>query len=272
MDSSMQKPNYILLSEQLTILRAPPTFPHLEYGELYLLEDGRDTFFHPPTDFLLWDGRTRGLGQIAAVVQNIVIPANVLCDYTLAYETFGFLYADGALGSLKNIYVDLSSKFFVLKDAITTLGIFDPTSTIIAPDLEEYNELVGVIDSSVPILPSKMAECWVEHSLLALEGSQEKRNWVDFIGEALHGWTSTMAKLSHEIHDSETDDFDDGLLMHPSGISWLEYIEINAPNFIPTYTVTRFSERDRIQGTVYEGCALLPEGYNLSETENWSPM
>ncbi|KAI1093504.1 hypothetical protein F5B19DRAFT_449624 [Rostrohypoxylon terebratum] len=265
------KAGFILLSDSVKILQAPPAMAHacktsrdvvLKSGGMYELSDGDMTWFHAETDFLLWGGGTLGLGELAPAIRNIVIPRRILNAYFMACETFERLLADSELTGIQNIYVNLEEEFtFVGKQWNPQIGseLFNSESnTVVVPDLNIYNDSMDRIDRVVPMLPQRLADHWQQHKGITFNDDEEHW-WVVLGGEIMHAYLSTIARLCEEITEEQYDEFEAGTLMHPSGeISWWDFLFEKAPYILPTQIFARTTEREKVEGHIENGDDPMP--------------
>lgn len=80
-------PRYILQSGPLQVIQRPPAIAHvceqsrnvaLRTGRMFLLENGRLTWFRPETDVFLWAGLK--LGCELSLISLIPFPAPLFCS------------------------------------------------------------------------------------------------------------------------------------------------------------------------------------------------
>ncbi|KAI1409700.1 hypothetical protein F5Y13DRAFT_203103 [Hypoxylon sp. FL1857] len=259
-----RKAGYILLSNPIQILQAPPAIYHacqqsrriaLEQGlgGIYQLEDGRRTWFCKETNYFLYSGFKLGLGELACAIQNVVIPRGMLADYNQACEAFEILLTDGELTELQNIYVDLGDKFTILDnswDHITKPHLFK-SRKIVVPDLNWYDEKMRSIDEAASILPNNLTASWKEYREIAFDDDDE-HEWKTFNGDVKYALMSTMARLSNEIRDEQYDAFEAETLMHPTGVSWWEFLAFNSPDIWPTCIFMNITGSERVYGVTRE--------------------
>ncbi|KAI0842966.1 hypothetical protein F5Y06DRAFT_256563 [Hypoxylon sp. FL0890] len=263
-----RKAGFILLSCRVQILQAPPVIYHvcrqsrkiaLKKGEgrIYQLEDGRRTYFCKETDFFLWGGFKLGLGELAGVIQNVVIPRCMFVDYSQACETFEILLTDGDFEQLQNIYVNLENRFTVLNlgsNSAAESHLFQ-SDTIVIPDLNWYEAKMRSIDDIATLLPGHVAAHWAEHREIAFD-DDDVHEWKSFGGDVKYALMSTMVRLSGSVSDEQYDDFEAETMMHSSGVSWWDFAAHNSPDIWPTYLFTRIPESQRVDGVI-QGDDLL---------------
>ncbi|KAI0383739.1 hypothetical protein F5Y04DRAFT_278364 [Hypomontagnella monticulosa] len=245
---------YVLVSLLCRIVHAgPSSVTEAETGLLYELGNGARTWFCPHKDFLLWGGFDVALGQLGSVVQNIVIPRELIGNYPKACETFQMLLENGGLRQLKNIYVDVGNKFTLIDDDRLQDELFS-SSSIIVPDLGTYDNRMARIDDAAPMLPADVLGHWYKHKTMVLNNEQE---WEEMSGDIMYAWITTKACLSGEISGQDYDDFEAGVLMHPSGRSWWDYFAESAPTIRATCVFAQIAETERLNGEIKEGDDLL---------------
>ncbi|KAI2470067.1 hypothetical protein F4781DRAFT_392235 [Annulohypoxylon bovei var. microspora] len=261
---------YIALFGPVQILQSPPAIAHvckvsrgvaLKTGRVYKLEDGKRTWFCKETDFFLWDGCSLGLGELAPVIQNIVISRHILDDYSKACEAFEMILTDGEFSGLRNIFVNLENRFTLVSkrwDPEIKSRLFQSESnTVVVPDLNLYDDSMDRIDRVISILPRQVADCWKRHRQIAFNGSDDHW-WVIMGGQVMYALLSTMARLREDISDEEYDEFEAGTLIHPSGeISWWDFLFREAPHILPTQLFARITDRETVDGVIEEGDDLL---------------
>ncbi|KAI0898596.1 hypothetical protein F4806DRAFT_507401 [Annulohypoxylon nitens] len=257
---------YILLSDNLQVLQAPPAMAHacktsrdvvLKCGRLYSLDNGSLCWFNSDTDFLLWGGGPLGLGELAPAIQNIVIPRRLLNDYYTACETFERLLTDSEFTGLKNIFVNLEDDVsFVTKQwnpQVESELFNSESNTVVVPDLNLYNDSMDRIDRVASLLPQRLADHWQQHKSIAFNDDDEHW-WVVLGGQIMHAYLSTVARLCEEINEDEYYQFEAGTLMHPSGeMTWWDFLFERAPNVLPTQAFARTTEREKVEGLIQDG-------------------
>ncbi|KAI1142855.1 hypothetical protein F5Y05DRAFT_408304 [Hypoxylon sp. FL0543] len=267
---------YIFLSATVQILQAPPAICHVcqqsrevalgaDEGGIYELEDGRRTWFCKDTDFFLWGGFNLGLGELAGVIQNIVIPRRMVVDYSQACETFEMLFADGDFTELKNIFINLENRFTTSSNMsfnhIERSHLFR-SNTIVVPNLNWYDQTLAGIDATAPFLPDQFLASWREFREIAFD-DYDVHEWKDFVGDIKYALMSTLARLSGILSEEEYDSFEAEALMHPSGLSWWDFLAHYSPEIWPTCLITSVTGRERVDGVV-DADDLLTGTLNLS--------
>lgn len=198
------------------------------------------------------------VGELGPMVENIVIPLDMICTYARACETLHILLAKEGLSQLNNIFIDVGDRFTFVKDRRIRDELFK-TSSVIVPDLTNYDNRMARIDNAASILPGDVLGHWYRHKAMVSDNTEM---WQEISGDVMYAWITTKACLSGEISEENYDDFENGVLMHPSGKTWWDYLAHGAPTILPTCVFAQVSDTEKVDGQIREEDELLSVLFN----------
>ncbi|KAI1765280.1 hypothetical protein GGR53DRAFT_529648 [Hypoxylon sp. FL1150] len=215
---------------------------------MYLLENGRLTWFRPEIDVFLWGGCDLGLGELTDHVRNMVIPLTMVLDYDKAVETFDWLFDQIRFDQLENVHIEMSGNFTMMSKRwhpAIKKKLFNANTVVIPNLFYSEDEVSEDVDDICSILPDGVSTYWKECRAISFTHAN---SWVDHIaGDVTYAWITTQAERIKEIGKGKVKAVESETLMHPSGISWWDYLANSAPAFTPTCVFTRLTDRERVQ-------------------------